>query len=909
MVDSGETAAQTMATRMLLPLFFVSGATALVYQTLWARELHLVFGTSSFAIATVLAAFMAGLAIGGAWMAKKADTVDRPLRRYGLLEIVIGCYGLLFPAIVELVSPVYLWVWSAVQPPPLMFGVIQFLLVGSALLLPTTMMGATLPLLARFATKRLGGVGDSVGVLYGVNTAGAVIGTALCGFYLLPEYGLWQTTVYTGIANIVLGCLAIGLDYWARSRDTDRVTVVDDLDPETLHHPDLKGVAWGIGLAGAASLIYEIAWTRLLVLLLGASVYAFSVMLLAFLIGIAFGGVVGGGIADRTLKRFGAAGVYRALVRVEIGIALLSFAMMYIFGDLPYWYVWLFDAFGVQDGTGSVWVVSILIAGLVMTPPAILMGIAFPLAVRAVVTKREALGGPVGAVYAANTAGSLLGASIGGFLLLPVIGIKYTIVVAGLVNITAAAVFARRISRSSSMITGVKRLLWSSSILLVGLGLFAPWNPLLMTAGMYKYVSQFKDHTRAGITDYAIDQYDLIFYEEGLSTVVTVAKNRETGSMWLANNGKVDASSNIDMPTQVLVALLPFQFVEETNDVLVIGLASGITAGAVSMVDDIKRLDVVELEPATRRAAALFSEFNHDVLNDPRLNLVMNDGRNHILLAEEKSYNVIVSEPSNPWISGVSNLFTREFFEVGKSRLKEGGVWAQWVQMYGMGTEDLRSILKTFSDVYPYVAVYTTIIESDLVLVGSREPLLLQFEAENPLLTRWPNVTKELAEVGIVDEMSLLATYLMDRDAIVEMVGDVAINTDDNMRVEYSAPMNLHQPTSEANVALLLEHARFPPGSVLNATSMAELAQAYIAREDYQRGKPGMVEALLRLAQETENTGLLPIAEIVAEYASEDRWPEALRAMDQVVSGARDQTVLPADFVVAYDAWRDGVVE
>ncbi len=818
------------AVNWLLPLFFLSGATALTYQTLWVRELQLVFGTSTFAISTVLAAFMAGLAAGGFAMARAADRFERPLAVYGYLEIGIGVYALLFPLVVSGVAPVYLQAWRAIEPGPLVFGVMQFALVGVTLLLPTFAMGATLPLLARFATQRLGAAGDRVGTLYAVNTFGAVVGTMLCGFYLLPELGRAATGWVAAAANIALGVAAIQLSQWAGGAGKK---VEDDLELDTPLLAALVPVSVAIGLAGFAALAYEVAWTRLLGLMLGGSTYTFSVMLVAFLVGIAAGGRIGGPVADRLLARWQAPGVLLAFAAVEVAIAVLSYAMMYLYPELPFLYVGLFDQLGVTENPTAVFVVSLLLAGLVMTPPAVLMGVHFPLAVRAVVGEEEHLGGPVGIVYGANTLGGVAGAFLAGFVFLPNIGVQGTVYAAGLAELAAAGLLIAWVARDVRA-----RWVWAAPVVLVGVALlfFArrpPWNPMLMTAGMYHYASHFDDHSRQGILEYTIDLYELLYYEEGLSTVVTVAKNVESDNIWLANNGKVDASTTTDMPTQILCALLPVQFVDDPKDTLVIGLASGITAGALTLVPDVERLDVVELEPKIEGAARFFDAWNHGVLDDPRVDLIHNDGRNHLLLTEPETYDLIVSEPSNPWISGVSNLFTREFLEMGKRRLKPGGVWSQWVQMYGMGTEDLRTLLKTFAEVYPYVIMFATIEDADLVLVGADRPLL-PTEAQARRLFRWPRVAQQLEEIEVQAPIDLVSLYQMDAEIMREMGRGVPFNTDDNMVIEYSAPMHLHVDTQDENFALLREYAELPVEAIGDdAASLARLARSY-----HRRGSP-----------------------------------------------------------------------
>jgi spermidine synthase len=831
----------------LLPLFFVSGATALVYQTIWARELHLVFGTSTFAIATVLAAFMAGLALGGAWMARMGDNAARPLRAYGFLEIGIGLYSFAFPLMVRLVGPIYLTVWQSLQPGPVLFGLIQFVLVGGLLLVPTALMGATLPLLARFATERLGSAGDRVGTLYAVNTAGAVFGTWLAGFILLPFLGKHVTTLAVTSANVLLGIAAIALDRWAGG---GRVRAANDLPP--LRAPRTLGpVALTMGLAGFASLVYEVAWTRLMALMLGASVYAFSTMLLAFLVGIAIGGKVGGMAADRLLKRGGLPAVLLALAALEIGVAGTSYALMYIFPEIPFWYVWLFDWIGAEDNPSMMWVLSTMIAALVMTPPALLMGAAFPVAVRAVIGREDELAAPVGQIYAANTLGGVFGAFLAGFVLLPGVMVQGTIFVAALTNLAAAGICMLQASRAG----GYSRVVLLAPIPAVAL-VFAfvaqrpPWDPLLMTAGMYHYVSHFDDHSKEGIEEFSVGAYKLLYYAEGLSSVVTVAQNETSENIWLANNGKVDASTTTDMPTQVMCALLPMQFVQDPDDVLVIGLASGITAGAVTLVPDVDKLDVVELEPAIREASSYFKEYNHDVLADPRVNLILNDGRNHVYLSPEHSYDVIVSEPPNPWITGVSNLFTKEFLELGKSRLKPGGVWSQWVQMYGMDTDDLRTLIRTFTEVYPHIVLYATIEDADLVLVGSESPLVPTVATAEHLLG-WPKVREELKVVEMDEALDIVALYQMDRDRMREMAGPGPFNTDDSMIIEYSAPMNLHKETQEPNFELLLDYGQIPPtGLDPDPDLWRNLARVYREKDDYGRGIAAMLKAISLLPAE-----------------------------------------------------------
>ncbi len=825
------------AVSAFLPLFFVSGATSLVYQTVWARQLHLVFGTSTFAIATVLTAFMGGLAIGGLVMARFADGVRRPLVVYGALECAIGAYAVVFPAILTLLTPVYLAVARDWQPGPVGFAVAQLALVGTALVVPTALMGATLPLLARFATDRLGAAGDRVGTLYSVNTAGAVFGTWVAGFVLLPWLGLWTTTLLAAGSNVVLGLAAFSLAFWMGHAGVPPVT--EDVEPA---EPLLVAVAVAMALAGFASLVYEVAWTRVLGLLIGPTVYAFSVMLLAFLVGIAIGGKLGGPAADRVFAKRGTAGVLELLAAVELGVAGLSWLLMYLYPELPFWYVWLFDWLGVASRPGLMWGIGTLISGLVMTPPAILMGFAFPVAVRLCV-RGDGLGGPVGLIYGANTLGGVLGAGLAGFVLLPWLEVAGTLYIAELANIAAAlglvALAGRR--RSGAVLVVL-------ALMLALIGRKGPWDKHIMTAGLHHYVSHFKDHSREGIQHFSVDSYELLYYREGLSSVVTVGRTSDSESLWLANNGKVDASAKGDGPTQVLCGLLAMQFVDTPKTAAVVGLASGVTAGVIALSPAVERLDIVEIEPALVEASEFFLEQNHGVLHDPRTRVVANDARNHFLLIDPETYDLVASEPSNPWISGVANLFTREFFVLGRSRLKPGGVWAQWLPTYGLGDGELRTLIVTFADVFPHVLVYATIDNSDVVLLGSDRPLSPTLEASQRIFEN-PKLAMELRNVDVEDPIVLASRFMFDETAVAGMREGVTLNTDDNMRIEYIAPLKIHANTTPENMRFLAKYARLPwaPGTA-DALQLADLANSYAESDDAARTEAAFRAAAALLA-------------------------------------------------------------
>ena len=838
-----------LALAVLLPLFLTSGATSLVYETVWERELHLVAGTSQLAVVTVLASFMAGLAAGGFLSGRVADRVKKPLFVYGLLEGAIGLYALLYPLLVKAVAPIYGAFWSAVHPSPLVFAIFQFLLFGLLLLPPTIAMGGTLPLLARFAAGDGEQAGVRIGLLYGANTLGAVVGVGLAGFYLLPTLGLQVTTWITAGANLLLCAIAVPIGRNAPEIEVSAASTAAAAAPPQPWVRSLFGLAF---LAGLSALLYEVAWFRLMVLQLGGSAFAFSVMLLAFLLGIGSGGLAGGPLADRAWARGGATSALRLVIGLQLGIGLLAWLAMHFYGELPFVFVDLYTA--VEKNKQWLWPGKLCLALGIMFPPAFLMGASFPVLVRAAV-RSDALGGPVGRLYGWNTVGAILGAAVGGLFILPQLSVRTAVLIGVSLNVLAAVLALR----GSEQARGTPRLALQGGALglaaaVIGLvHAFPPaWEPLLMTAGMYKYASELdpEERTREGILEFSVTPYDLLFYKEGLSSVVTVAQSRNSKNIWLANNGKVDASTKIDMPTQVLCAHLPFIFQKEAQDVMVIGLASGITAGAITLHSAPKRIDVIELEPAIVDASHYFDEYNNRPLEDARVTLYANDARNHIVLTPPQTYDIIISEPSNPWLTGVSNLFTKDFLEVGKTRLKPGGVWSQWVQLYGMDNDDVQSLLRTVAEVYPHVLVFVTIEGADLVLLGSDAPLELKSEQISAMLSRPDDedVALEMQAVDAATAEDVLARYRLNRDQILQITRPDQLNTDDNMRIEYSAPLHLHDDLAESDFVKLLPGHKvadtIPYGRFeASPDGYLRMAEAYARNEDYLRASVLLLDA------------------------------------------------------------------
>jgi predicted membrane-bound spermidine synthase len=811
-------------------LFLLSGGTSLVYESIWARQLHLVVGTSQLAIAIVLAAFMAGLALGGLAAARWASLVRRPLVAFATLEAFVALYALGFGWMIDPATRIYLAMSSALSEYSAGLAISEFIVLGALLLPPTACMGATLPLLARFASSDDSDAGTQVGRLYGANTIGAVLGTGIAGFFLLPRLGLEATTWCTAAANgvVALGALALARRDQALPGDRPAPAPAEEFAPtqEGVSTAPLLAIS---ALAGFASLLCEVAWFRLMTLILGGSAYSFSVMLLAFLLGIGLGGWVGGSQSDRVFAKSGRFAVLRWLAALQLGVALASWGAMFAYGELPYLFVSLFAK--VQGSPLVLFGATLSIALGVMLVPALLMGASFPFLVRVASGDGTQLSRPVGRLYGANTAGGILGASLGGLVLLPTLQMTGSILAAASINFVAAAI-AMTLAAPAHLFG--RRMVGFGLAVVACVGLVhwqrPAWDPLLMSSGMYQYVARLADYSREGIRDFAVDPFDLLLYEEGRSSVVTVARSRNTGDIWLANNGKVDASSGADMSTQVILAQLPLLLGQRPDKALVIGLASGVSAGSLLLDGRLEQLDIAELEPAMVRGSHFFDEVNNRPLEDPRTHLHLNDARNHLMRTPDAYYDLVVSEPSNPWISGVSNLFTREFFALGRSKLSLRGVWVQWLHIYHMEPRDLRSLLATFADVYPHVGVFR-VGEADLVLIGAGHPLDMNVATVDEYVGQSKAIVDDLNRVGFSSAEDIVSLYQFGRDALLRLAGDVELNTDDNMRIEYAAPLALHARTSSAN-ATMLEKAAEIPYEAVREERLGKLAHSY-ARRDF----------------------------------------------------------------------------
>jgi spermidine synthase len=786
-------AAYSHSTILLIGLCFTfSGATALIYEVLWSRMLSLVFGATTLAVSTVLAAFMGGLALGSALAGRFARRINRPLSLYGWLEIGIAIYAVLVPFLFKWVDYLYPLIWHQFHPGFFVFSVWRFALSCLLLLVPTTLMGATLPVLSAALLNSLGVSSNSITKLYASNLAGAIVGTLAAGFVLLPELGVRTTIWIAAITNILIGLIAVVAD----SRNHTSVSNSVDANPafteNDLPVPEKRFWLFCALASGFVTISTQVAWSRILTMIIGSSTYAFSIVVALFLIGLAAGAwFIGRRNQSRQLRS--------TMLKVEAITALSLFLSLFVVNRIPAMLIYLGLRLQIASW-GGLLILQVLSAALLILVPAFLMGMVMPLVLFwASASKRNAVA-LVGRTYAINTIGAIFGAFFTGFILIPKTSTKFTLVVASTICLIVAG-WAYQPSASVADVALRRSLAAGLTVALVfALVVMTPQMNLGdLSIGAYDSLIRVLAQTRQGVDDSAQHEQDvhrLLMYQEGPTSTVSVRKDQGTISM--AINGRTNASDSIyDMPTQVMLTQIPMLVAPKFNNALVIGFATGISVGSM-LQSPIGSVTCVELEPATLVGSHFFDHVNNHPLNDPRTKVIIDDARTYLRVTPEH-YDMIVSEPSHPWVPGVANLFTLEFFQMGRERLTDEGVFAQWLQTYQLSTDSLRSVLATYHKVFPHVLVFRVGGASkgkDLILLGSNQPLTLDAITQRMADER---VAKELARVNLKTVEDVRSWFVCDESRLGPAVAGAKINTDDNMHIETTVPREAFKPLSERN--------------------------------------------------------------------------------------------------------------
>ena len=728
--------------------FVLSGFAALLYQTAWMRQFSLVFGTSELAVAAVLSAYMGGLAVGSAVAARYVDRIRRPVMFYGLLEAGIAISAVLVPWLLQLTYGIYVAVFGGQPEPVDASGLGQsFFYLGTAflvLMIPTSFMGATLPLLTKYVVRSDEQVGPRVGLLYATNTMGAVGGTVVAGFMLLPLLGL-RGTVFVGVAInllvfVIAALIARAVSVNLQSSDSEPVEMQQATPARGLTKRHL--ILPLMLLSGANSFVYEVLWTRLLGHVLGGSVAAFATMLASFLGGI----TIGSAVAARFAKTREQATL--GLIAVQCGVAVSS---VLIYQYLPL-------AIPEQVGLKG----NVLLAVTILLPATLFIGASYPFAVRIFALSESDAAPAAAKVYSWNTVGAIVGATAAAFFLIPTLKYEGAVKFAVLMNL-GLAVLAGFLVQSSP---ANRRMLVQGATAVAFLATLVLYRPdvpeeILRTSPVF-----------------AQREGELRYYEVGRSATVIIIE--DAGFLNIRTNGLPEASTNLKgappyKHNQRLLSALPVLARPDTEDMLVVGFGAGATLEGVP--PSVKSIDAIELEPQVIVANRSISEERQiDPLADPRINIFINDARSALALTD-KRYDAIVSQPSHPWTAGASHLYTREFMSLANDHLTEDGVYLQWMNTQFVDEALLKSLCATMLAVFDHVRVYQWDPEV-LFFLGSSAPLDVEDAiartgrplADDPVHYR---------EMGVGSVEDVVVALAMDHENVVRFAGDAAAITDD----------------------------------------------------------------------------------------------------------------------------------
>lgn len=858
-------------------LLFFSGFSALIYQTVWLRQFRLIFGASTFATGAVLAIFMAGLGLGSALLGKRADAKARPLAYYARLELLIAAAAAVSPLLLALAAKIYFA--SGGSPALGLFGATLLRLALSVVILgpATLLMGGTLPAAARSVETNDDDGRRVVALLYGVNTLGAVAGTVLSTFVLLERFGNRATLFLAVGVNVLVAVIASLLSRSVDQSSSLRVAEEPQrvpLDDSTTRRLDPSFFYAASATAGFAFLLMELVWYRMLSPILGGTTYMFGLVLAVALAGIGIGGAL------YAFLRRGAATV--GGFAITCTLEALAIAIPFALGDRIALLANALRGLGSLGFGGHVtaWVI---VTSIVVLPAAVISGVQFPLLIALLGRGRDDVGRQIGAVYAWNTAGAIAGSLAGGFGLLPLLSAPgaWRLVVAVLVALGIAATFRDRrwlaIATAAAAIACITEVgptaLWRHS------GIGAARAP---TPASRNELQRWMNDTRRSV----------LWERDGRESSVAVVVLSDISFII---NGKSDGAARGDAGTQVMSGIIGAALHPRPESALVVGLGTGSSAGWLGAVPSIARVDAIELEPVVLDVARICEAVNAGAMRNPKVHVTIGDAR-EVLLTSGRTYDIIASEPSNPYRAGIASLFTREFYLAARDRLRDRGIFAQWVQSYAVHPETVRTIYATLTSVFPSVQTWWT-TKGDLLLVASKTPIVIDADQLRARLQTEPFRSAAMNTWRVASAEGFLAHLFANENfALAAAKAAPALNTDDRPVIEFGfarsidTGASLQQQIVDDAKAMRAMHPRDVRGSVnwqqvekerpwiddpnapLNLASIASKAVSAA-----KSGDPRALEAAALLGRYQPIEGGYIVAALRAKQGRHDEATELLR--------------------------------
>jgi len=853
--------------------FFISGLTSLVLEIVWNKQLSYIFGISLHSTAVVVAAYMFGLALGAWGISRVKGKINRPIQIYAYLQICIGLFGTASISIFRFLQPAFIFLKTTLAFSSSLFFLAQFLILFLTLALPVTLMGATLPLITSAFDQTSKKTAVYAGIMYGINTLGAVCGCLVGGFVLLPQLGLTKSAITAGSIDFSLGCILI---LFRKSFVDLRGGVADKKVKliETSHKNKISFVLCLFGISGFFAMIYEVAWFRFLSNIFGATVHAFSMMLAVFLIGISLGSLVSAKFVRKSKNAL------FNFASFELLLGLVTLLTLSLYNFVPIWYGRLFESLGLFPA-------QFLVSGFVVLPATLCMGALFAMVVSLVSesskqeTQRE-----VGRAYSVNTLGNILGSIAAGFVIVPKLGYANAIMLACVGSILLGLVV---VTQSTLEKPRKIKMIFGSVVLSIVLMILIPSPDLLLLnqgiAMVMRNQQKFEDVVAGKQNEFQT----LLFHRDGINESIAVIGNEANdGSLGFRVSSKNEASTSLlGRRHLLLLGELPLLFSRHQEQVAILGLGAGFTAGAVLNHSDVKHVDILELEPSVVEALKYFDVVNGKPLSDSRVFLHTEDGR-VFLNYTQKKYDVITTDPVSPWLAGSSNLYSTDFYKIMSQRLSPGGIFCQWIQMGDFSENVYKIILSSLHHAFSYVAIFVSTY--DTVVLASNEPIKISWEEFQKRFNA-PDVKAIFENDEINSAAEVLSFYFAGTEQIERYLNQFAhVNTDDNIWMETHLPYELYSyygGNFGAGVLRALTPGRF--NSLFKMVSGFPVDEVSVALRENSPDEFPMIDEAVRsdILGVLENRGYNQLAEKIKNTKSiQERETDARESYIKLLSSA-----------------------